>query len=945
MARNKKKVGINREIKFAITFILGIIFSISIYGNSGMLHEKLSPILGGIFGPVKYLIPIGIFILALVFARDQRKNNTMKYGTYLGIIISISAIMTIYQISKNGIAITESFGNIVNECYKLGISNQGGGAVGAIFAIPLIKFLGISGASIALCAGVLIFGFITFGFSPADYANDLVDNLAEKSLENKMLWEERKAERQKRLEDIRQERLKLKEEKELSLKLNNNLLTHENNEEKTEKPIFNIFGLAKKLKETKENEIHIQDVEHIDNADFEENDEQYKKVESAYFKAVKNISHEQNTSPSNNEENNLSESDLMFRDIDYTFPSLEHLVKSPPNNKISATSIEKTAMKLQKALLSFGVSAKVENVSVGPAVTRYELKPAVGVRVNKIANLADDIALNLAAKSIRIEAPIPGKQAVGIEIPNEEQQMVTFRDIVESKEFKESKSELTFGLGKGAAGEVVLADLDKMRHVLIAGATGSGKSVCINTIIASIIYHSTPQEVQMIMIDPKVVELSVYNNIPHLYIPVVTDAKSASATMKWCVAQMTKRYNKFAEYRVKDIKSYNKMVTSKPELNETPVPRLVIVVDELADLMMAASKDVEDSICRIAQMGRAAGVHLIIATQRPSVDVITGLIKANIPSRIAFSVTSGVDSRTILDQIGAEKLLGKGDMLYYPMGEIKPYRVQGAFISEEEINNVVEEIKLDDSEVNNISIQTKIIGTNTDELESEEDHNKEAQDELLEEAISVILEFGQASKTFLRRKFAIGDLRAGRIIDKIEEMGIIGAQNGTKPREILISPVQWQQMQNKSQNLEYKHEEYTNQPQNKHFEKDNFFFDKGEEIQKYKVSEIQSGNQVADTFLAQANLKETNHKDDDFIQHTSDSEMEEIDPLLKDAVEILMASGDPSVETLSSEMGISQARAHKLLDQMSSIGIIMQDVNGNILNISTSEWDLMKYNF
>lgn len=452
-----------------------------------------------------------------------------------------------------------------------------------------------------------------------------------------------------------------------------------------------------------------------------------------------------------------------------------------------------TASKLQKTLYSFGVSAKVENVSVGPAITRYELKPAEGVRVSKIANLADDIALNLAAKTIRIEAPIPGKQAVGIEVPNEESEMVHIREILETDAFTNSKSKLAFALGKDVSGEAVVADIAKMPHVMIAGATGSGKSVCINTLISSIIYKAKPSEVKLVMVDPKIVELSVYNGIPHLLIPVVTDPKKAAGALAWAVQEMENRYTMFASKGVRDLKGYNEAVEQKGELGK--LPHIVIIIDELADLMMVAKGDVEDAICRLAQKARAAGMHLVIATQRPSVDVITGLIKANIPSRIAFAVSSQVDSRTILDQVGAEKLLGKGDMLFFPTGAPKPTRIQGSFISDKEVEKIVNFVKANGEASYNEDIIESIEKANSTDKEIEEGSlDDDETDPLLAEAIEVVIETGQASTSFIQRKFKVGYARAGRIIDQMEERGVISGYQGSKPREVLMSKERWQEL-------------------------------------------------------------------------------------------------------------------------------------------------------
>ncbi|MCI9087477.1 MAG: DNA translocase FtsK [Clostridia bacterium] len=487
---------------------------------------------------------------------------------------------------------------------------------------------------------------------------------------------------------------------------------------------------------------------------------------------------------------------VTVEDENYEFPPVQ-LLSEPEKkaNRGSKKSVADTATQLQKTLYSFGVSAKVEDVSVGPAITRYELKPAEGVRVSKIANLADDIALNLAAESIRIEAPIPGKQAVGIEIPNKENEMVHFREIIEDDKFIEHKSKLAFGLGKDVAGQAVVTDIAKMPHVLIAGATGSGKSVCINTLISSILYKAKPSEAKLLMVDPKIVELSVYNGIPHLLIPVVTDPKKAAGALAWAVQEMEDRYQRFAGKGVRDLKGYNEAM-QKEEGNAT-LPQIVIIIDELADLMMVSPKDVEDSICRLAQKARAAGMHLVIATQRPSVDVITGIIKANIPSRIAFSVSSQVDSRTILDMAGAEKLLGKGDMLFYPAGAPKPTRVQGAFVSDAEVEKIVDFIKAEGEVTYNEDIIEQIENSNkTDkekDLESEQ-ADDDGTDPFLMEAIDTVVETKQASTSFIQRRFKVGYARAGRIIDQMEERGVISGYQGSKPREVLMSKERWQEL-------------------------------------------------------------------------------------------------------------------------------------------------------
>ena len=456
--------------------------------------------------------------------------------------------------------------------------------------------------------------------------------------------------------------------------------------------------------------------------------------------------------------------------------------------------------KLIETLQSFGVRATMLEACRGPAVTRYELQPAAGVKISKITNLADDIAMNLAALGVRIEAPIPGKAAVGIEVPNRKVSVVRMRELIESPAFRRAESPLTTVLGRDIAGELVLADLGKMPHLLIAGSTGSGKSVCINSLIVSLLYKSTPQEVRFLMIDPKVVELGIYNGIPHLIVPVVTDPRKAAGALNWAVTEMLRRYQQFAANNVRDLASYNRLAGERGYIDEQGMrmehmPQIVIIIDELADLMMAAPNEVEDSICRLAQMARAAGMHLVIATQRPSVDVITGIIKANIPSRIAFAVSSQVDSRTILDMGGAEKLLGRGDMLFSPLGVQKPMRVQGCFIDDREIEAVVDFIRKAASAEYDESVMEEIErGGAAEQTESSEEPEG---DPMIPEAVRCVVEAGQASTSLLQRRLRLGYARAGRLVDEMEQMGIVGPHEGSKPRQVLIS---WQQYLEMAQN-------------------------------------------------------------------------------------------------------------------------------------------------
>ena len=475
----------------------------------------------------------------------------------------------------------------------------------------------------------------------------------------------------------------------------------------------------------------------------------------------------------------------------YRIPPMNLLVKGKKGGGDSDAHLRATALKLEQTLQNFGVGVHVTNASCGPSVTRYELQPEQGVKVSKIVGLADDIKLNLAVADLRIEAPIPGKAAVGIEVPNSENTAVMLRDLLESDEFKNSRSPISFAVGKDIAGKVVVADIAKMPHLLVAGATGSGKSVCINTLIMSIIYKADPEVVKLILVDPKVVELSVYNGIPHLMIPVVTDPKKAAGALNWAVAEMEKRYKLFAEYNVRDLKGFNEKVLrgETGEDAEKKLPQIIIIIDELADLMMVAPGEVEGAICRLAQLARAAGLHLILATQRPSVNVITGLIKANMPSRIAFSVSSGVDSRTIIDMNGAEKLLGKGDMLFYPSGYPKPVRVQGSFVSDKEVQKVVDYLidKNGSTAYSNeleehmmtADVPTSISGVSAEDTDD--------RDVYFTEAGQLIIDKDRASIGMLQRMFKIGFNRAARIMDQLAEAGVVGPEEGTKPRKVLMS--------------------------------------------------------------------------------------------------------------------------------------------------------------
>ena len=782
--KKSKKTASKLDLAIVVIIMLSLLLGVLIYTKSGVIGAKLNEILGGMFGIMQYILPIGGFAIGIKLATDERDTLTSKLIQYVIFIVSLSVLFSVFQISSGELQSGKELSEVVKDAYYLGSQSKGGGAIGAVAAVPLAKLLGDVGAVI-LCIGIaVVFLVFTFGISMTDLINRFVERFEEKKEERleereerkkenikETAQERRKREREERMEErarIKAEKIaKAKEEKEqmenqIKINFGGRILDEQENPKKLKKYDHSKDDLEPLTRDSKKQ----MEPDVIENNLFKQEEE--KKEEKK--REVLQLEHA-----------------MVVEDEHYEYPPVELLSKAKAKPlKGGAKALTDTATKLQKTLYSFGVSAKVENVSVGPAITRYELKPAEGVRVSKIANLADDIALNLAAETIRIEAPIPGKQAVGIEVPNKEKETVHLREVLESEEFQNNKSKLTIALGKDVAGNPQLADIAKMPHVLIAGSTGSGKSVCINTIITSIIYNAKPSEVKLVMVDPKVVELSVYNGIPHLLIPVVTDPKKAAGALAWAVQEMDDRYNKFATKGVRDLKGYNKLIEKEEGVGK--LPQIVIIVDELADLMMVAAKDVEEAICRLAQKARAAGMHLVIATQRPSVDVITGLIKANIPSRIAFAVSSQVDSRTILDTVGAEKLLGKGDMLFFPSGAPKPSRVQGAFVSDEEVEKIVDFVKSNGTATYSEDILESIENSNkTDKELAQEQSEDDETDPFLMDAIQTVVETGQASTSFIQRRFKVGYARAGRIIDQMEERGVISGYQGSKPREVLMT--------------------------------------------------------------------------------------------------------------------------------------------------------------
>ncbi len=782
--KKRKKTASKVDVTIITLIVLSILLAVLIYTKSGVIGLKLNEILGGMMGMMQYILPIGIFILAIKIACDEREELTSKLIQYLIAIISLSVMLSVFQVSSGELSYNKELSETVKDAYFLGSQSKGGGAIGAVGAIPLEKLLGEIGAVI-FCIGVAIVLIVfTFGINLSEMINLIVEKIRdrrEERLEEKENY--RKEQQERETETPSQRRKREREERKVQAQLAK--MEKEQKSQENEQIKINFGG---RIVDNIEEKAGLRKYDHS-GEDLEPLTKQNKQakqqmepdvIEANLFEDVEEQKEEKKKAVLQLEHS------VIVEDEHYEYPPVELLSKSGKKTlKGGAKALTDTATKLQKTLYSFGVSAKVENVSVGPAITRYELKPAEGVRVSKIANLADDIALNLAAETIRIEAPIPGKQAVGIEVPNQEKEAVHLREVLDSKEFAQSKSKLTIALGKDVAGNIQLADIAKMPHVLIAGSTGSGKSVCINTIITSIIYHAKPSEVKFVMVDPKVVELSVYNGIPHLLIPVVTDPRKAAGALAWAVQEMDDRYNKFASKGVRDLKGYNKAIEKENDVGK--LPQIVIIIDELADLMMVAKGDVEDAICRLAQKARAAGMHLVIATQRPSVDVITGLIKANVPSRIAFAVSSQVDSRTILDSVGAEKLLGKGDMLFFPSGAPKPSRVQGAFVSDDEVEKIVDFIKSNGTATYSEDIIESIENSNKTDKEIAQEKDDDETDPFLMDAIQTVVETGQASTSFIQRRFKVGYARAGRIIDQMEERGVISGYQGSKPREVLMT--------------------------------------------------------------------------------------------------------------------------------------------------------------
>ena len=741
--KNSKKSVKKRTWTFDFNIFSLIMMAISAFlfifilsSNTGKLGNAITSQFTIIFGKFSILVPVIIFISFLFAYRDRFKENIKKF-----LLLYLVFFITLAFLSKNLVRYDLSWTLDYNKAH----ASEAGGIVGGYLSYYLVSFIGTLGLNILFVISVFLF---LIGISPITYKQffvrfrDLLVLIANKIGDFF-------ADQKEKFKESRNDQIEFEDDFDF------------NDQHVFENPIED-FPIQKENPDVNLIEDQEETIQRkpIKTYDFDKDEE----VEVRSYKSKQ----------------------IKMKDLDegikkefdnYNYPSIDLLDDRSNDGAIDKAEIKNKAQDIEETLESFGIGSKVVQIDVGPTVTCYELKPQRGVKVSKILNLSDDLALSLATSGIRILAPIPGKSHVGIEVPNKSKEIVGFKEIISTKNFQNAKSKIPFAMGKSISGDPIVSGIEKMPHLLVSGATGSGKSVCINTIIMSILYKHSPDEVKLLMIDPKVVELSVYNGIPHLIMPVITDPKKASSSLFWAIAEMEKRYKAFQKYHVRDIEGYKEAAKSDESMEK--LPYIVVIIDELADLMMTAASEVEDYIMRLAQKSRACGIHLVIATQRPTVDVITGTIKANIPSRISFAVTSQTDSRTILDSAGAEKLLGKGDMLYASSDSMRPLRIQGAFVSDKEVLNVVDHIKKE-SEVD----------YDKEAIETVEENSKVAEiddeDELLDEATRIIIDENTASVSLLQRKLRIGYARAGRIIDQLESKGVVGPYEGSKPRKVLV---------------------------------------------------------------------------------------------------------------------------------------------------------------
>lgn len=798
-----KTISLKKEIILLICLLFSILLFISNFGVGGKITEGLSDFFFGIFGISAYIFPLILTVIVFVLVSNGRIKRVPSK-------ISVAVMLTIFiSVLAQLIDASNSSNYDIIELFKYAMrTHKGGGFLGGILYKMLYPAIGTPGIIILLIfvliiCGVLITGrsFLTALFSRGSaIANDTKTRFEsrERTTEHKSEIRQKKSDKEFKMPVLDEVKEKIPvvseaDNNQLFYDFGNTAEASATNDAETITNVKKRAGRKRKIKIS-------EDI--LDEAVSETEEKE------VFFESTgENAVNEPVKSPAKKRAGveELKESDFnnLNNNTSFILPSIKLFIKntntSTGNNE---HKLRETALNLQNTLKSFGVNVNITDVSCGPAVTRYEFRPEAGVKVSKILSLADDIKLNLAVSEIRIEAPVPGKAAVGIEVPNNTKASVLIRDLLESDELINAKSSLAFAAGKDVSGKVIIADLAKMPHMLVSGTTGSGKSVFTNSILMTYLYRCKPQDVRFIIIDPKVVEFGVYNGIPNLIIPVVTDPKKAAGALNWAVAEMTDRYKKFADMHVRDLESYNKAIDEKQyemmmeEGDEVPVklPKIVIIIDELADLMMVAAKEVEEAICRLAQLARAAGIHMIIATQRPSVDVITGLIKANIPSRVALTVASGTDSRTILDMNGAEKLLGQGDMLFYPSGYPKPLRVQGAFVDDKEIAAVVDFLKTQSDKPDYDENVMKLINNSASQSATVEQASDDGRDELFWEAGRLICDKQKASIGSLQRVFRIGFNRAARIMDQLCDANVVGPEQGTKPREILMTLEEFEQL-------------------------------------------------------------------------------------------------------------------------------------------------------
>ena len=831
----EKRKGLSSQTKAIIMFaVAALMFCVIIFKNESVWLE-VHNVFGGLFGFCGFVWPLLLVYVAVMTALERKIHGKTagKLALAIGTAVCISTLIYVFNAG-------DSHGEInyfqeLGQLYSQGVNYSGAGLLSGVLGIPLVMLCGTLGAQIVTVIALITLLLLLFSVSVKNVlraAKKPVDRVKKAAIEER----ERRRQQRRRRSDTEK---------------NGDIysyggLSDSGNEFQYESQRQQSFEVDIPLDAPKKSgKKHGTKLDELNAAWENANSDAVSKPESKNVPAATAAAQqamEKKKKPKKSNPDQLQpdpqtvpveadkagEKERVDGDSGYRYPPIELLAPNPDEYSDSACfarELRESGDKLVSTLESFGVRSKIIDIARGPAVTRFELQPAAGIKISKITNLSQDIAMNLAAESVRIEAPIPGKAAVGIEIPNKSVSMVTMRELIASQQFRSAKSKLAAVLGKDISGNIVITDLAKMPHLLIAGTTGSGKSVCVNSLLLSILYKASPDEVKIVLIDPKMVEFSKYKGVPHLLIPVVSDVKKAAGALNWAVSEMLNRYKTFAAYGVRDIESYNRMVdtykkkykdlppdTPKEDLPLTdsglPIPekkleKIVIAIDELADLMMEAPNEVEESICRLAQMARAAGMHLVIATQRPSVNVITGVIKANIPSRIALKTSSQIDSRTILDLSGAEKLLGKGDMLFAPIGCAKPLRVQGGYASDEEIENVTAFTKQSahsDYDENIVEQIEKIASTEIaqggkkhNDVQSDDDSDR---DPMLDEAIKLVVEAGQASTSLLQRRLRLGYARAGRLIDEMEQMGIVGPHEGSKSRQVLMSHQEWLERNN-----------------------------------------------------------------------------------------------------------------------------------------------------